>query len=85
MDNIKFLLMQNKHQEGFLMPRSYQNISIYGNEISSQLKFGFLLQVVSFVLSAQFGAGYYISQALILYKINNNNYVIAVIFYLYAV
>jgi hypothetical protein len=49
------------------------------------LKFGFLLQAVSFVLSAQSGAGYYISQALILYKINNNNYVIAVIFYLYAV
>lgn len=49
------------------------------------LKFGFLLQVVFSVLSAQFGAGYYISQALILYKINNNNYVIAVIFYLYAV
>lgn len=72
--------MKNKHQEGFLMPRSYQNISIYGNE-----KFSFLLQVVSFVLSAQSGAGYYISQALILYKINNNNYVIAVIFYLYAV
>lgn len=62
------------------MPRSYQNISIYGNE-----KFSFLLQVVFFVLSAQSGAGYYISQALILYKINNNNYVIAVIFYLYAV
>ena len=39
----------------------------------------------SIVLSAQSGAGYYISQALILYKINNNNYVIAVIFYLYAV
>lgn len=49
------------------------------------LKFGFLLQVVFSVLSAQSGAGYYISQALILYKINNNNYVIAVIFYLYAV
>jgi hypothetical protein len=49
------------------------------------LKFGFLLQVVFFVLSAQSGEGYYISQALILYKINNNNYVIAVIFYLYAV
>lgn len=48
------------------------------------LKFGFLLQVVFFVLSAQSGEGYYISQALILYKINNN-YVIAVIFYLYAV
>lgn len=62
------------------MPRSYQNISIYGNE-----KFSFLLQAVSFVLSAQSGAGYYISQALILYKINNNNYLIGVIFYLYAV
>lgn len=62
------------------MPRSYQNISIYGNE-----KFSFLLQVVFFVLSAQSGAGYYISQALILYKINNNNYVIGIIFYLYAV
>lgn len=49
------------------------------------LKFGFLLKVVFFVLSAQSGAEYYISQALILYKINNNNYVIAVIFYLYAV
>ena len=72
--------MKNKHQEGFLMPRSYQNISIYGNE-----KFSFFLQVVSFVLSAQSGAGYYISQALILYKINNNNYLIGVIFYLYAV
>ena len=32
------------------MPRSFQNISIYGNE-----KFSFLLQVVSFVLSAQSG------------------------------
>lgn len=50
-----------------------------------RLKFSFLLQVYSFVLSAQSGEGYYISQALILYKINNNNYVIAVIFYLYAV
>lgn len=62
------------------MPRSHQNISVYGNE-----KFSFLLQVVFFVLSAQFGAEYYISQALILYKINNNNYLIGVIFYLYAV
>lgn len=68
------------HQEGFLMSRSYQNINIYGNE-----KFSFLLQVVFFVLSAQSGAEYYISQALILYKINNNNYLIGVIFYLYAV
>lgn len=50
-----------------------------------RLKFSFLLQVVFFVLSAQSGAGYYISQAFILYKINNNNYVIGVIFYLYAV
>lgn len=49
------------------------------------LKFSFLLKVVFFVLSAQSGAEYYISQTLILYKINNNNYVIAVIFYLYAV
>ena len=62
------------------MPRSFQNISIYGNE-----KFSFLLQVVSFVLYAQSGAGYYIGQALILYKINNNNYLIGGIFYLYAV
>lgn len=49
------------------------------------LKFGFLLRVVFSVLSAQSGAGYYISQALILYKINNNNYLIGGIFYLYAV
>lgn len=49
------------------------------------LKFGFLLQVVFFVLYAQSGAGYYIGQALILYKINNNNYLIGGIFYLYAV
>ncbi len=49
------------------------------------LKFSFLLKVVFFVLSAQSGAEYYISQALILYKINNNNYLIGVIFYLYAV
>lgn len=49
------------------------------------LKFNLLYQVVFFVPSAQSGVGYYISQALILYKINNNNYVIDVIFYLYAV
>ena len=27
------LLMQNIHQEGFLMPRNYRNISIYDKEI----------------------------------------------------